>query len=79
MRRVAFATKSGVALHLCGLATLTHTPSPMRFLAELLGRPDNERAYVLLPVGYPAKGCLVPDIPRRPLSSTLLQYPRSRG
>lgn len=43
-----------------GLATLTHTPSPMKFLARLLGRPDHERPYLLIPVGYPDDGCLVP-------------------
>jgi iodotyrosine deiodinase len=48
------------AAQLAGLATLTHTPSPMRFLSELLGRPDNERPYVLIPVGYPAEDCRVP-------------------
>ena len=55
------------ALHHAGLATLTHTPSPMGFLGELLGRPPNEKAYVLLPVGLPAKGCQVPDLVRKPL------------
>jgi len=53
------------ALHLAGLATLTHTPSPMRFLGEILGRPKNEKAYVLIPVGYPAEGARVPDIQRK--------------
>jgi nitroreductase len=56
------------ALHAAGLATLTHTPSPMRFLAEILGRPKNERPYLLIPVGYPATGARVPDIARKPLS-----------
>lgn len=55
------------ALHHAGLATLTHTPSPMGFLGELLERPPNEKAYVLLPVGYPAEGCRVPDLARKPL------------
>jgi nitroreductase len=55
------------ALHHAGLATLTHTPSPMGFLASLLGRPENEKPYVLLPVGYPAEGCRVPDLARKPL------------
>ena len=55
------------ALHHAGLATLTHTPSPMGFLAELCGRPENEKAYVLLPVGYPAEGCVVPDLARKSL------------
>jgi nitroreductase len=55
------------ALHHAGLATLTHTPSPMGFLRELLGRPVNERPYVLLVVGYPAPGAQVPDIQRKAL------------
>lgn len=55
------------AIHRAGLATLTHTPSPMDFLAELLDRPRNERAYLLLPVGYPAEGCEVPDLDRKAL------------
>jgi len=55
------------ALHHAGLATLTHTPSPMGFLGDLLGRPANEKAYVLIPVGYPAQGCEVPDLVRKPL------------
>jgi len=61
------------ALHHAGLATLTHTPSPMKFLRELLGRPDNERAYVLIPVGYPAPGCSVPDIAKKPLDQVLVE------
>lgn len=55
------------ALHHSGLATLTHTPSPMGFLGEILGRPDNERAFLLLVVGYPAADAVVPDIRRKPL------------
>lgn len=55
------------ALHQARLATLTHTPSPMGFLNEILGRPSNEMAYLLLVVGYPAPGVTVPDIERLPL------------
>ena len=55
------------ALHHAGLATLTHTPSPMGFLAEVLERPANEKAYLLIPVGYPAPGCRVPALVRKPL------------
>jgi nitroreductase len=55
------------ALHNAGLATLTHTPSPMNFLRDILGRPKNERPYVLIPVGYPADGAQVPDITRKTL------------
>jgi iodotyrosine deiodinase len=56
------------ALHQAGLATLTHTPAPMNFLNELCGRPDNEKALILLVVGYPADGCRVPAIGKKPLS-----------
>lgn len=55
------------ALHRAGLATLTHTPSPMAFLNEILGRPRNEVPYLLLVVGHPAADCRVPDISRKPL------------
>ena len=54
------------ALHKAGLATLTHTPSPMGFLERILERSENERAYLIIPVGYPADGCKVPDITRKP-------------
>ncbi|MDI1253108.1 hypothetical protein [Thermomonas sp.] len=52
------------ALHLAGLATLTHTPSPMAFLNDILGRPKNEMPYLLLVVGHPAEDCWVPAIER---------------
>lgn len=55
------------ALHRAGLATLTHTPSPMGFLTEVLGRPKHEKAYVLLPIGYPEQGCQVPNITKKSL------------
>ena len=55
------------ALHVAGLATLTHTPSPMRFLNEILDRPKSERPFLLLVVGYPADDAEVPDISRKPL------------
>ena len=55
------------ALHNMGIATLTHTPSPMGFLTDLLKRPKNERPFVLFPVGYPADDAQVPDIARKPL------------
>lgn len=61
------------ALHNMGLATLTHTPSPMRFLSKLLGRPANERPFVLFPIGYPAADCLVPDLHRKSLSEVLVE------
>lgn len=59
------------ALHTMGLATLTHTPSPMKFLREILGRPKNEVPFVLIPVGYPAENAIVPDIGRKPLSEIM--------
>ncbi|MBO2459185.1 nitroreductase family protein [Actinomadura violacea] len=55
------------ALHQAGLATLTHTPSPMRFLNEVCERPQEERAYVVIPVGYPADDAMVPDIDKKPV------------
>jgi iodotyrosine deiodinase len=55
------------ALHQAGLATLTHTPSPMAFLNDILDRPKNEVPYLLLVVGHPAENCQVPDISRKPL------------
>jgi nitroreductase len=55
------------ALHRAGLATLTHTPAPMTFLREICGRPPSERPFVILPVGYPAADCEVPDLRRKPL------------
>jgi len=55
------------ALHEAGLATLTHTPSPMKFLNGLLGRPDNERPFLILVAGYPADGAMVPRITKKPI------------
>jgi nitroreductase len=60
-----------MACHQVGLATLTHTPSPMGFLRDILGRPINEKPYLLIPVGYPAADCTVPDIAKKPLSAAL--------
>ena len=59
------------ALHLAGLVCLTHTPAPMKFLCEILERPENERPYLLLPVGYPAADAQVPDIHRRPFDQSV--------
>ena len=59
------------ALHHAGLATLTHTPSPMAFLRTVLGRPSNERPFVLFPVGYPLDGVLVPSLRRKPLADVM--------
>lgn len=61
------------ALHVSGLATLTHTPSPMKFLGDLLGRPENERAYVLIPVGYPAEDAEVPVITKKSLAEVMVK------
>lgn len=60
------------ALHYMGLASLTHTPSPMNFLSKILKRPENEKPFVLIPVGYPAEDATVPDITRKPLKDILL-------
>ncbi|WP_290054942.1 nitroreductase family protein [Amycolatopsis solani] len=61
------------ALQVAGLAALTHTPSPMRFLGELLGRPRNEKAFAVIPVGYPADDCVVPDLRRKSLDEVLVR------
>lgn len=55
------------ALHVAGLATLTHTPSPMGFLSTVLNRPKNEKPFLLIPVGYPASDAVVPTITKKPL------------
>lgn len=62
------------AAQFAGLATLTHTPSPMAFLGDILGRPKHERPFLLIPVGYPAAGCMVPQkaIERRPLDEVMV-------
>ncbi len=59
------------ALHHAGLATLTHTPSPMGFLSRILNRPKNEKPYLLIPVGYPAHDAQVPDITKKPLEDVM--------
>ena len=63
------------SLHTMGLCTLTHTPSPMGFLRDILGRPQNERPYILFPVGYPAADVQVPDITRKSLDEVILFDP----
>jgi iodotyrosine deiodinase len=60
------------ALHHAGLATLTHTPNPMNFMNDILGRPRNERPYVLIPVGYPAADAVVPNLRRKRLDEIML-------
>lgn len=60
------------ALHNMGLATLTHTPSPMVFLTKLLGRPENERPFVMFPIGHPLPGTLVPDLARKDLDEVMV-------
>ncbi|MDI1242741.1 MAG: nitroreductase family protein [bacterium] len=59
------------ALHNVGLATLTHTPSPMKFLQEILGRPKNEVPFVIIPVGYPSEDAMLPDIRRKNLDDIM--------
>jgi len=62
------------AIHMSGLAALTHTPSPMNFLTEILERPENERPFLLIPVGYPSEDCYVPDIERKKLDEVVKHY-----
>ena len=62
------------ALHDMGLATLTHTPSPMGFLSELLERPDNEKPIILFPIGYPAPDAIVPDLERKSLDDVSVWF-----
>lgn len=62
------------ALHQAGLASLTHTPSPMNFLQEILERPENEKPYLLIPVGYPSPDAMVPDIRRKSLEEIMIRY-----
>ena len=60
-------------IHRLGLATLTHTPSPMAFLSNLLGRPKNERPFILFPVGYAAADATVPELTRKPLDEVMVE------
>jgi len=62
------------AIHHAGLAALTHTPSPMNFLATLLNRPANERPFLLIPVGYPAPDARVPSLTRKPFDDIAVWY-----
>ena len=62
------------ALHWAGLATLTHSPSPMGFLNKILNRPVNERPFLLIPVGYPAHDATVPDITKKPLAEVMVTH-----
>jgi iodotyrosine deiodinase len=61
------------ALHHAGLAMLTHTPSPMKFLNNILGRPKNERAYLILAAGFPEVGCQVPVLSKRPFHEVVVR------
>lgn len=61
------------ALHHMGLATLTHTPSPMKFLTDLLGRPKNERPFCMFPIGFPSEDCVVPDLRRKRLDEVMVE------
>jgi len=62
------------ALHEIGLVALTHTPSPMTFLADILERPENERAYLNIPFGFPSDNCEVPNLNRKPIADILIKY-----
>jgi iodotyrosine deiodinase len=61
------------ALQAAGLCALTHSPSPMRFLGEILDRPENDRPFILIPVGYPAEDAKVPDLERKPLDQIMVR------
>lgn len=67
------------ALHNMGLATVTHTPAPMRFLRDILERPSNERPFILFPIGYPAEDATVPDLDRKSLDEILQVNPGVGG
>ncbi len=62
------------AVHYCGLVALTHTPSPMNFLCKLLNRPENEKPYLLIPIGYPLESTMVPDIKRKEIKDIAVFY-----
>jgi iodotyrosine deiodinase len=62
------------AIHHVGLATLTHTPSPMNFLSKILNRPANEKPFLLLPIGYPAHKCWIPDINKKAFEEICKKY-----
>lgn len=62
------------AVHNAGLVTLTHTPSPMGFLGDILGRPKNESAVLLMPIGYPKEGTRIPNLQRKPLDQIMKVY-----
>ncbi|MBL1279925.1 MAG: nitroreductase family protein [Fluviicola sp.] len=64
-----------MAIHNAGLVALTHTPSPMNFISKALERPENERPYLLIPVGYPAENAMVPDLTRKSKSEIIEYYP----
>ncbi|MEP7195989.1 MAG: nitroreductase family protein [Saprospiraceae bacterium] len=62
------------AIHQAGLVALTHTPSPMNFLQEILARPENEKPFLLIPIGFPAENCTVPDISRKTFQEVSVIY-----
>ena len=62
------------AIHNAGLFALTHTPSPMNFLAKVLDRPENERPFLLIPVGHPVEECTIPDLERKGLDKVMITY-----
>lgn len=62
------------AIHNAGLVTLTHTPSPMKFLQKILNRPENERPFLLIPVGYPANNAQVPTLERKEKEAVIIKY-----
>ena len=67
------------AIHRMGLATLTHTPQPMRFLTRILDRPDYERPFILFPIGYPHPDCRVPEISKKSTSEVSTWFEKENG
>ena len=63
-----------MAIHQAGLVALTHTPSPMNFLGKILSRPENEKPFLLIPVGYAATDCKVPELVRKPIIEVMKIY-----
>jgi iodotyrosine deiodinase len=62
------------AIHQAGLVAITHTPSPMNFLSKILNRPENEKPFLLIPIGYPLENCLVPDLNKKKVEDVLVEY-----
>lgn len=71
---IMVVTETKIKLHQLGLSTLTYTPAPMFFLNDVLDRPENERAYMILPVGYPSEDYKTPDIDKKSIEKYLIKF-----